>query len=105
MPRQQSADLTAPLPKGWPRRVRSAVVHSVSMAQASLTIARGWTANSANARIRLKTENDQLRQEIGLLLTGTLRLRPRIHRPRKLDLARAGPRFKPPRGLSPALIS
>ena len=55
------------LPPNWPRRVRSAVVHAVSMAQASLTIARGWAANSANARIRLKTENEQLRQEIGLL--------------------------------------
>src|SRR5437773_1562478 len=56
-----------PLPSNWPRRVRSAVVHAVSMAQTSLTLARGWAANSANARVRLKTENDQLRQEIGLL--------------------------------------
>src|SRR5439155_6915146 len=37
------------------------------MAQMALTVARGWAANSANARIRLKTENDRLCQEIGLL--------------------------------------
>jgi len=60
-------DPNIPLPPNWPRRVRSAVVHAISLAQTSLTLARGWAANSANARIRLKTENDQLRQEIGLL--------------------------------------
>jgi putative transposase len=57
-----------PLPHGWPRRVRSAVVHAISLAHTSLTATHGWAANSWNARIRLKVENDRLRQEIRLLL-------------------------------------
>jgi len=55
-----------PLPKGWPRRLRSAVIQAISLAQFSLTAARGLAANSWNARIRLKQENDRLRQEIAL---------------------------------------
>jgi len=57
-----------PLPHGWPRRVRSAVVHAISLAHTSLTSARGWAANSWNARVRLKKENGRLGQEIQLLL-------------------------------------
>ncbi len=59
--------LAIPLPKAWPRSVRSAVVHAVSLAHFSLTSARAVAANSINARIRLKEENDRLRQEIALL--------------------------------------
>ena len=57
-----------PLPVGWPRRVRSVAVHAISFAQASLTAARGWAANSWDTRVRLQEENDRLRQEIHLLL-------------------------------------
>jgi hypothetical protein len=53
--------LDIPLPKGWPRCVRRAVVYLISMAQASLTITGSWAANSYNARIRLKAENDPSR--------------------------------------------
>src|SRR5437867_7103795 len=56
-----------PLPPNWPRRVRSAVVHTISLAQTSLTRARSVAANSINARIRLQEEISQLRQEILLL--------------------------------------
>jgi hypothetical protein len=55
-----------PLPKSWPHRVRSAVTHTISLAHFSLTSTRSWAANSWNARIRLKTENDRLRQELAL---------------------------------------
>jgi transposase InsO family protein len=58
---------TFPLPKRWPHRVRSAVVQAISLAQVSLTHARSVASNSACARIRLKEENDRLRQEIWLL--------------------------------------
>ncbi len=51
------ADLRLPLPKGWPNRIRSAVIHAVSLANFSLTFARSVAANSINARIRLKAEN------------------------------------------------
>ena len=56
-----------PLPRGWPRRVRSAVIHAISLAQFSLTHTRSWAANNWNARIRLKQENDRLRQEVALV--------------------------------------
>src|SRR5438093_187274 len=56
-----------PLPKRWPRRVRSAVIHTISLAHASLTHARSVAANSLNARIRLKEEIERLRNEILLL--------------------------------------
>ena len=56
-----------PLPKQWPERVRSGVLHAISLAHYSLTFTRSWAANSINARIRLKQENDRLRQELALL--------------------------------------
>ena len=48
---------TIPLPKQWPNRVRSGVLHAISLAHFSLTYTRSWAANSWNARIRLKQEN------------------------------------------------
>ena len=56
-----------PLPKQWPSRVRSAVLHAISLAHFSLTFTRSWAANSWNGRIRLKQGNDRLRQELALL--------------------------------------
>jgi len=57
-----------PLPKGWPNRVRSGVIHVISLAHVALTVARGVAANSINTRILLKAENNRLRQEIALLI-------------------------------------
>ena len=56
-----------PLPRGWPGRVRSAVIHAISLAHFSLTSTRSWAVISWNARVRLKAENDRLRQELALL--------------------------------------
>lgn len=56
-----------PLPSGWPESVRSAVIYVISLAHYAITCARGWAANSANARVRLAAENDRLNQEIQLL--------------------------------------
>ena len=55
------SNIRVPLPKGWPRTIRSAVIHAISLAQFSLTHTRSWAANSWNARIRLKQENDSCR--------------------------------------------
>jgi len=55
------------LPKGWPRRVRSAVIQTRSLAQTSVTHTRSWAANHFNARIRLKEETERLRSEMLLL--------------------------------------
>ncbi len=35
-----------PLPKGWPRRVRSAVIQLISLAHYSLIVTRSWAADS-----------------------------------------------------------
>ena len=56
-----------PLPKGWPERVRSGVLHAISLAHFSIVYTRSWAANNRNARIRLKQQNDRLRQEVALL--------------------------------------
>ena len=56
-----------PLPRMWPRRVRSAAVHAISVADFALTTALGWAAQSLNPRLRLRADIERLRQEIQLL--------------------------------------
>ena len=58
---------TIPLPSLWTDTVRSAVLHVISLAQFAAARTRGWAANSVNARVRLKTENDRLQQQVQLL--------------------------------------
>ena len=36
-----------PLPKGWQRHVRSAVLHVISLAQFAVAHTRGWAVNGA----------------------------------------------------------
>ncbi len=55
------------LPPGWPHAVQSAMLHVISLAQFALTHARGWAVKSPIARVRLKAENDRLRQEVACL--------------------------------------
>ena len=55
------------LPPNWPRRVKSALLHVIALAQYAAAYTRGWAANSRLARLRLKAENDQLRREVALL--------------------------------------
>jgi hypothetical protein len=56
-----------PLPRSWPRRIRSAVLQAISLAHYSLTCARARAAHNSNALVRLRQENDRLRQEVSLL--------------------------------------
>ena len=56
-----------PLPHLWPRRVRSAVVHAVSMASVAFIAARNRAEHQLDARARLQAENDQLLREVSLL--------------------------------------
>ena len=60
-------DCMLPLPHGWPRRVRSSVVHAISLAQASLAATRGWASDSLSTSLRRRAEVDRLHQEIRLL--------------------------------------
>jgi len=56
-----------PLPRGWPRRVRSAVVHLISLARTSLALTRGWASESMSPELRHQAEEDRLQQEVQLL--------------------------------------
>jgi len=60
-------DKPVPLPRGWPHRVRSAVIQVISLAGASMAAARGWAADSMNRSLRDRAEADRLEQEIHLL--------------------------------------
>ena len=61
-----------PLPKAWTRQVRSAMLYLISLAQYVTVYTRSWAVDSMNGRVRLKAENDRLRQEIALLREETL---------------------------------
>ena len=54
-------------PRSWTGYIRFAVLHVISLAQYATVYTRSWAANSLNARIRLKAENDRLHQEVALL--------------------------------------
>jgi hypothetical protein len=56
-----------PLRRGWSSRVKSAILHVISLAQFTAAYTRGWAANSINTRIRLKTELDRALQDKALL--------------------------------------
>ena len=58
---KQKKSQPIPLPRGWSRRVRSAMLHVISLAQYAMAFTRSWAFNSYLSRLRLKAENDQLR--------------------------------------------
>jgi hypothetical protein len=58
-----------PLPRGWPRRVRSAVVQVISLVRTSLALTEGWASESMNPELRQQAEEDRLQQEVQLLLS------------------------------------
>jgi transcriptional regulator with XRE-family HTH domain len=62
-----SIDRGIPLPRHWPRRVRSAIVHAVSMADVAFTATRANVENHFDERIRVQAENDCLRRQVSLL--------------------------------------
>ena len=55
------------LPGGWPRKVRAAMLQVISLAHYAAVYTRGWAADSTNQRVRLRAENERLRQEVALL--------------------------------------
>ncbi len=56
-----------PVPAGWSEHARTAMLHVISLAQFALAYTRGWAVNSQVARVRLKAENDRLRQQVASL--------------------------------------
>ena len=65
MPRRRNRQ--PPLPRHWPTSIKSAVLHTISLAQYALAHSRGWAVDSANGRARLKAQLDRANQEIALL--------------------------------------
>jgi predicted RNA polymerase sigma factor len=59
--------LSLPLPRGWSRRVRSAVVQVITLARTSLALTQSWASDSMNRQLRREVEGDRLQQEIQLL--------------------------------------
>jgi len=55
------------LPQCWPRRVRSAAVHAIALADLAFTKTLSWAADSINPRLRLQAELERLQREISLL--------------------------------------
>lgn len=55
-----------PLPRGWRKRVCSAVIHTFSLAATAMTATRGWAARHASSRVRLLAELERKEQELAL---------------------------------------
>ncbi len=55
------------LPSGWHGRVKSAVLHTISLAHFSIVHARGMAAGHIRRRVRLSAHNERLREECALL--------------------------------------
>jgi transposase InsO family protein len=66
--------LTIPLPKSWPAKVRSAMLHVVSLAKYAAVYTRSWAADCPRAQVRLRAERDQY-QEDNRLLREELRIK------------------------------
>ena len=62
------------LPGNWPRKVRSAIIHVISLAHVAITQARGRAANSRRTEARLRAQVEQAKNEI-LLLEEELRIK------------------------------
>ena len=60
-------DPVLPLPRQWSGRIRSAILHAISLAQFALTSARGEIQRRGCARDRRFAKIERLRQEIHLL--------------------------------------
>lgn len=64
---KQETSPRIPLPRGWPQSVKTAMVHVILLAQFGMAHTRGWAVNGPIARMRLKTDNERLRQQVALL--------------------------------------
>ncbi len=61
------SDKTIPLPRGWTKRVKSALIQSVSLAATALTLAHGRASSSRSPRKRMTAALDRANTEIALL--------------------------------------
>ena len=56
-----------PLPRGWPKSVKSAMLQVISLAHYAMSYTRSWAVNSPIARLRLKAENERLCQRVAFI--------------------------------------
>jgi transposase-like protein len=56
-----------PLPKGWTKRLKSSLLHAISLAATALTVARGRAVSSRRTIDRLQDELERALTEIALL--------------------------------------
>jgi hypothetical protein len=56
-----------PLPRNWHSHVKSAVLHTISLAHFSITHARGMAADHIRRRVWLAAQNERLQEECALL--------------------------------------
>jgi len=56
-----------PLPKNWPRYIKSSILQTISLASTVFISVCGWAAKGTDKLIRLRVELEQARSEIALL--------------------------------------
>ena len=56
-----------PLPKAWPKRVKSALINVISLTHTAIIYSRSWCADSPLIRVRQAGELNRANQEIALL--------------------------------------
>ncbi|HOI56410.1 MAG TPA: hypothetical protein PLP01_14275, partial [Phycisphaerae bacterium] len=57
----------AAFPRAWPACVKSGLLQAISLAHLAIIQARGWAANSLNARVRLAAQLERAKSEIAML--------------------------------------
>ncbi len=55
------------LPKSWPRHVKSAVLHAISLAHYAIVRTRGRAEGNASSQDRFSAQNERLNEECALL--------------------------------------
>ena len=58
---------SVPLPAAWSEHVKSAVLHTISLAATALTATCAWAAEHRSTRVRLRAELDRVEQELELV--------------------------------------
>jgi hypothetical protein len=60
-------DPRIPIPRGWNRRAKSAIIHILALSHYTFTVLVARAANDRNRRTRIRAEIDRLEHEIALL--------------------------------------
>lgn len=66
-PRRRALSYAVPLPKAWPRHVKSALLDVIAIAHLALVASRAWCADSPLQRVKLRARVAELETEVGLL--------------------------------------